>query len=126
MPVHSKLDYMAVPSLQETRPLLPVGGASVRMSIGGLHDLVIGPAACRHVRELVQFVGVSVHKVRIRCPAQHPVHNGSHLSTCDGVVGPEGAVCVTADPAVLDRAYHLVIEPVYLLMTPVFLPRLIA
>lgn len=62
------------------------------MGVGGLHDLIVGPVGLAHIRELTQFVGVTVHKVLVSHAAQHPVGDGSHLRTGDGVVGPESTI----------------------------------
>ena len=82
------------------------------MGVGGLHDIIVGPVGLGHVRELAQLVHVVIHVVLVRCAAQHSVDDGGHFGPSDGVVGTEGAVLVTGDPAVLDGADHLLVEPI--------------
>ncbi len=94
--------------LPELCPVFAAAGAVVVVGIGGLCDLVVSPVSVRHIGELFQFICVAVHIGFIRTAVQHPVDDGGHLGAGDGVVRTEAAIGVAGDPAILDRAYHIV------------------
>ena len=99
-------------SVRQTGPVLRPAGLFIVVGIGGLDNVVISPIRLRYIRELAQLVLVAVHIVLVRRAAQHPVDDGGHFGTGNGVVRAESPVLIAVDPAIPDRANHLVIEPV--------------
>lgn len=83
------------------------------MTVGGLGNVIISPVFL-NVGERGKFFSVFVHEAFVSFTAQHIVRNSRYLRAGDGVIRPERAIAIAADPALLDGIYHGVIEPVVL------------
>ena len=81
------------------------------MAVGCLHDVVIRPMG-GGVTELEQLRLVGGEIGRVCLTLQHPVDNRRHLGAGDGLVRPEGAAGIAADPAQLIGAVDIDLRPV--------------
>lgn len=98
------------------RPRLPLPSLRavddrVVVAVGGLHDVEVGPMGIRQIGKVRQPVRVFHDVGLIRAAAQHAVHDSRRLGAGDRGVGAEGAVRIPGDPAVFDRADHIIVVP---------------